>query len=129
MSEAAYWTDEILGMRLDFASQINTAQKVCVSDILFFADIDAWHAYADAHGIAPDGSDVPEISTSPQEPETERPTIEIPTRGPGLEYIPPEQETQQPDGCKGLIAGPALLLLSVCLLSCCKFKYKKGDRS
>lgn len=129
MSEAAYWTDEILGMRLDFASQINTAQKVCVSDILFFADMDAWHAYADAHGIAPDGSDAPEVGQTTTEPETERPTIEIPTQGPGLEYIPPEQETQQPDGCKGLIAGHALLLLSVCLLFCCKFKYKKGDRS
>lgn len=126
MSEEELWTDNILGMRLDFASQINTAQKVCVSDILFFADMDAWHAYADAHGIAPDGSDTPEIGESTTEPETERPTIEIPTEGPGLEYIPSESE-QNPDpgaGCKstlsmGSVAFALLMVMcAFCLVAC-----------
>ncbi len=131
MSEEKLWTDNILGMRLDFASQINTAQKVCVSDILFFADKDAWYTYADAHGIAPDGSVAPEVSETTAEPETERQTIEIPTAGPGLEYIPSESEptTEPESGCKNLIACPALLLLSVCLLLCCKLSHRKGDRS
>ena len=130
MTEKPYWTDQILGMRLDFASQISAGQRVCLSDILFFTDMDAWLAYAAEHGIGTGSSTDPTPETTA--PETERPTIEIPTEGPGLEYIPPESEaeTDSDPGCQGLIPSTALLLLfPAYFISGYKMKSKKGDRS
>ena len=142
MSGAAHWTQDILGMRLDFASQINAGQKVYLSDVLFFADEGTWQAYAVEHGILTEDSfeTIPNITT---EAETERPTIEIPTQGPGLEYVPPEtqenqsepepeQQTtqsapQQQSGCAGTLSLSALLLFPVLFTLCYKPKTKKGD--
>ncbi len=131
MSDEPYWTDQILGLRLDYATQISAGQKVCVSDILFFADIKAWHAYAAQNGVEIEGETQP-LPDQTEPPETERPTIEIPTQGPGLEYIPPETESSSipSEGCTGLILCPVLLmLLPVCFIFGYKSNTKKGDRS
>lgn len=143
MSQAAHWTQDILGMRLDFATQINAGQKVYLSEILFFADQNAWHAYAVEHDILKEDSfeTIPDMTTEAQ---TERPTIEIPTQGPGLEYVPPEtqenqsepepeQQTsqsapeQQQSGCAGTLSLSALILFPVLFTLCYKPKTKKGD--
>ena len=131
MSEKPYWTDQILGLRLDFATQINAGQKVCVSDILFFADMKAWHAFAAQNGVEIEGETQP-LPNQTEPPETERPTIEIPTNGPGLEYIPPETQSESTfsEGCAGSITCPVLLaLLPVFFIFGYQFKLKKGDRS
>ena len=130
MKDEPYWTDDILGMRLDFAGDISSGQSVYVSDILFFADMDAWQTYATEQGILTEQATIGEQTT--EEIVTERPTIEIPTKGPGLEYIPPEDTTQTENtegGCKGSVAFPfLLLLLPVCLIFGYQFNHKKGDR-
>ncbi|MBQ7378257.1 MAG: hypothetical protein IJW70_01100 [Clostridia bacterium] len=118
MSEKPYWTDSILGVRLDFATQINAGQKVCVSDILFFTDMAAWHTYANENGVIIESESDP-ITTDTAAPETERPTIEIPTQGPGLEYIPPAQTEPmtEAEGCNGMInTGMTLMLIGYALL-------------
>lgn len=129
MEEEPYWTDQILGMRLDFATQVASGQQVCVSDILFFADQDAWAAYAAQNGIELPKDDT---FTEPTETETEQiteaPTIEIPTQGPGLEYIPPEQTTPPgtEQGCDGIIALPTVLF-PLLFLAYFAFYHKKGE--
>jgi len=130
MSDKPYWTDQILGMRLDFATQISANQSVCLSDILFFADMEDWLAYAAEHGIST-GSTVDTAAPETTEPETERPSIEIPSKGPGLEYVPPESEGNgENQGCKSLISGYAFFLLfPVYFVLSYKNKSKKGDRS
>lgn len=130
------WTDEILGMRLDYAQQIAVGQRVCLSDMLFFKDEDAWLAYAKEHGIEIPGF-TPPANTEEQTPapETEVPTIEIPTAGPGLEYIPPEQFTEnsgengQEQGCKTVIFLPILCIVSLSAVALIKNKTEKGELS
>ena len=128
MSSVEYWRQDILGFRLDFATQISTGQRVCLSDMLFFADMDAWQLYASEHGIVY-GDGVLTDAPDPAPPETEMPTIEIPTQGAGLEYVPPEQsgQGQESGGCQslGFISFFLLLPLSVMVL----FPNKKGDLS
>ena len=139
MSDANHWTQDILGMRLDFAGQISAGQRVYISEMLFFADQKAWHSYAIEHGILNEENfeTIPEITT---EAETERPTIEIPTQGPGLEYVPPqtqetEQEqqttqsnqTHQQSGCSGTLSLSVCLFIPVLLILCHKPSIKKGD--
>lgn len=125
------WTDEILGMRLDYAQYISAGQRVCVSDMLFFKDMDAWEAYARENGIPIEGDALPEIESRPSVPETEMPTIEIPTEGPGLEYVPPHQfdQDQNSDGCQSVFALPLCVLLPWAAVTLIKSKRKKGDRS
>lgn len=126
------WTDDILGMRLDYAGQINAGQKVCLADILFFKDMDAWEDYSGQNDILPDGSSPAEGETNP--PETEISTIEIPTRGPGLEYIPPEQisdeqstgNQSQNQGCGVMISLPCLAIVSFSAFILIKNRKKKG---
>lgn len=135
LSDQELWTQDILGMRLDFATQISTGETICLSDMLFFADADAWQSFAYENGIITDNSGNTEAATT--QPETEPPTIEIPTAGPELEYIPPDQT--EPDdgtgnppgsqGCKGAITLPFMLLLPALTLLAFKTKTKKGDRS
>lgn len=130
MEEEPYWTDQILGLRLDYATQIQAGQQVCVSDILFFADMDAWFTYAAQNGIElPEENPIPMPPEQETEPVTEAPTIEIPTQGPGLEYIPPEQTTS-PDnvtkGCDSVIALPAVLF-PLLALACLAISHKKGE--
>ncbi len=124
------WNDQILGMRLDYAQQINTGQCVYLSDMLFFKDKDAWIAYATENEIVIPGQTPPiiENDTTPT-PETEVPTIEIPTQGPGLEYIPPNQFNQNDAGCKNSICVSVILLVSCSALALIKNKTKKGDLS
>ncbi|MBQ5363199.1 MAG: hypothetical protein IIU63_07610 [Clostridia bacterium] len=124
------WTDEILGMRLDFAQQINAGQRVCLSDMLFFKDKDAWKAYAKENGIPVETDDPPEIETRPTAPETEIPTIEIPTEGAGLEYIPSDknQQTQNNASCQSTFAVPVCIMLSLAAVTLIKNKTKKGDQ-
>lgn len=124
------WTDEILGMRLDYAQYISAGQRVCVSDMLFFKDMDAWEAYARENGIPIEGDALPEIESLPPAPETEMPTIEIPTEGPGLEYVPPHQfdQDQNSDGCQSVFALPLCVLLPWAAVTLIKSKRKKGDR-
>jgi hypothetical protein len=124
------WTDEILGMRLDFAQQINAGQRVCLSDMLFFKDKDAWKAYAKENGIPVETDDPPEIETRPTAPETEIPTIEIPTEGAGLEYIPSDknQQTQNNASCQSTFAIPVCIILSLAAVTLIKNKTKKGDQ-
>ena len=123
------WTDEILGMRLDYAQYISAGQRVCVSDMLFFKDMDAWKAYAQENGIPVEGDDPIEIETLPPTPETEMPTIEIPTQGAGLEYIPPNEfeQDQNSNGCKSICAISICLLLPLAAVTLIKPKHKKGD--
>lgn len=128
MSEVNYWTDEIWGFRLDFASQISAGQQVCLSDVLFFADIEAWETYALANGIPVYGFAVTDPSQT-QAPETEVPTIEIPTQGPGLEYIPPEQHPENTASCKSIVTLPLCLLLPLAAVALIQIKTKKGDPS
>ena len=125
------WTDEILGMRLDYAQYISAGQRVCVSDMLFFKDMDAWKAYAQENGIPVEGDDPIEIETLPPTPETEIPTIEIPTEGPGLEYVPPHQfeQNQSNTSCQGTLLSPIFIVLSLTAATLFKIKTKKGDRS
>ena len=127
------WTDEILGMRLDFASQISAGQKVCISDMLFFKDMSAWEEYAKQNGIEIPSNEPPiiEIETETPAPETEMPTIEIPTAGPGLEYIPPEQteNSENTASCQSVIFAPLGMFLSLAAVMLIKTKNKKGDQS
>lgn len=130
MEEEPYWTKQILGMRLDFATQIAAGQQVCISDILFFSDMNAWYAYAAQNDIElPEGNPIPTPPDRETEQITEAPTIEIPTQGPGLEYIPPEQTTPPAteQGCNGIIALPTVLvsLLTIIYVS---FRHKKGEK-
>lgn len=122
------WTAEILGMRLDFAGQISAGQKVCLADMLFFEDMDAWEFYAKQNGIA-NKNDPYDTETPTQAPETEIPTIEIPTKGPGLEYIPPEQIQQNRDSasCQSMLSLPLGLILTFSVMIL--IKNKKGDQS
>lgn len=136
MTNKPHWTGDILGMRLDFASQINAGQRVCLSDILFFADKQTWYDYAKENGIPTDQETQAGDDPAQTETETERPTIEIPTQGPGLEYIPPEQaETEietHPEsrqGCTGFFAIPAFLVIPAAFAICLKSKTKKGEES
>ncbi len=122
------WTDEILGMRLDYAQQINAGQTVCLSDMLFFQDMAAWEAYAKENGIAIQGESFTDTPIT-QAPETEVPTIEIPTQGPGLEYLPPDKFEQNDAGCNNIISISAILLVSLSAVSLIKNKTKKGDQS
>jgi hypothetical protein len=124
------WTDEILGMRLDYAQYISAGQSVCVSDMPFFKDMDAWEVYARENGIPIEGDALPEIESLPPVPETEMPTIEIPTEGPGLEYVPPHQfdQDQNSDGCQSVFALPLCVLLPWAAVTLIKSKRKKGDR-
>ncbi len=124
------WTDEILGMRLDFSSQINAGQRVCLADMLFFQDVGAWEAYAAENGI---DSDKGPVTVEPESlpSETEISTIEIPTQGPGLEYIPPQQfeQNENASGCKSILTIPLCALLPWTFVVFIKNKIKKGDQS
>ena len=91
--------------------------------MLFFADMDAWEAYANEHGIVY-GDGVLTDAPDPEPTETEMPTIEVPTQGAGLEYVPPEQfEQQGGSGCKSVIGISAVL----CLIGCVIVTYRKRD--
>ena len=122
------WTDEILGMRLDYAQQISAGQCVCLSDILFFKDVDAWEAYARENGIVTPSDEPPAPEIETPAPETEVPTIEIPTQGPGLEYIPPTQN-QNTASCQSILMYPLGFLLPLAAVALIKTKNKKGDQS
>ena len=124
MSNAPLWTQDILGMRLDISNQISAGQTVCISDILFFADEEAWTDYATQNGIDTGKGNLTDAEPT-TEPETEAPTIEIPTQGPGLEYIPPEQPPSQ--GCGSVLALPALLIFPTFILAFIHYTRKKGD--
>lgn len=124
MKDRNAWTDEILGMRLDYAQYISAGQRVCVSDILFFENIEAWETYARENGIPIEGDESVEIQTRPATPETEMPTIEIPTQGPGLQEIPNEQ---QHTDCKSISSAPALIFVSLCTVALIYLKKKKGE--
>lgn len=135
-SEETNWTGEILGARLDYATQINAGHSMYISDFLFFADMSAWESYAKEHGVAINGSQMPEAPTTA--PEQTLPDFEIPTQGPGLELIPPETQEQttqagEPiteNGCKAWISLPLLLsLLPISFVFCFKSNTKKGDKS
>ncbi len=128
MSEAESWKQDILGFRLDFASQISATQTVCLADMLFFKDIKAWEAYAKQNGIAAGDESLTDDPAN-QAPETEIPTIEIPTQGPGLEFVPPEQSEQNDAGCHAITSISAILLVSLSAVSLIKNKTKKGDQS
>ncbi len=128
MSSVEYWRQDILGFRLDFASQISTGQRVCLSDILFFTDMEAWDAYANENGIVY-GDGVLTDAPRPAPPETEIPTIEVPTQGAGLEYIPPEQTIQNNTSCQSICLLPIGMLVSLSAIALIKRKTKKGDLS
>lgn len=127
------WTEDILGMRLDYAQQISAGQKVCLSDMLFFKDMDAWTAYAKENSIEISGNEPPTIEPETFAPETETPTIEIPTAGPGLEYIPPQQfeqnQNQDNTGCQSMLGIPVCIIVSLAAVTLIKFKNKRGDMS
>jgi hypothetical protein len=93
--------------------------------------MDAWKAYAKENGIPVEGDDPIEIETLPSTPETEMPTIEIPTEGAGLEYIPPHQfeQNQSNTSCQGTLLSPVFIVLSLTVATLFKIKTKKGDRS
>ena len=127
------WTEDILGMRLDYAQQINAGQRVCLSDMLFFKDMDAWTAYAKENSIEIPGDEPPTTETETFAPETEIPTIEIPTEGPGLEYIPPQQSEQNQNqnnaNCQSMLYVPVCVIVSLAAVTLIKTKNKKGDMS
>lgn len=129
MTDAAHWTQNILGMRLDVATQISAGQTVCISDMLFFTDESAWLEYATQHGIETEQGVITEDEQT-TEPVTEAPTIEIPTQGPELEYIPPEQnDSQTQNSCQSLMsAGAVMLWAAEFVLIFAKFA-KKGENS
>ncbi len=120
------WAGEILGMRLDYAMQISAGQRVCLSDMLFFKDMEAWVAHAEENGIEIESDLPPVMETDTLAPETELPTIEIPTEGPGLEYVPPHQFEQEQNnagcqsviGMRGVLLTLSALLLMLCLVAC-----------
>lgn len=128
MSGLEFWRQDILGFRLDFASQISTGQRVCLSDMLFFKDMNAWDAYASENGIVY-GDEVPTDVPDTPAPETEAPTIEIPTQGAGLEYIPPEQMAQDQSGCNGALLLPVSVLLPLVAVALTQYQTKKGEFS
>ena len=99
--------------------------------MLFFKDTDAWLSYAAQNGIEIPGQTPPatEGESATSENVTEIPTIEIPTQGPGLEFIPPENNQQNDAGCHAIISISAILLISFSAVSLIKNKTKKGDPS